>query len=212
MAVLASKDYAFAHEAGVYVPATDEVWFTSNLLTDGATKRVEISRISLTTGEVSIVEIPTVKLGNGACPYHGGIIFCDQGTMESPSQLVWVDPTDPTNVQVLLDNYAGRGFNSLNDVVVLQHSSGDLVFFTDPPYGREQGFRPPNTLPPAVHVFDPATGAVRMLSDDFRHPNGVAFSPDGSTCYVTDTSHIHGTGLLDPTLPSTMWVKDKSPD
>jgi gluconolactonase len=206
VAVLASKDYPFAHEAGVYVRRTNEVWFTSTLLDDGTAKRVELSRINLATGELSIVDVSEVKLGNGACPYDGGILFCDQGTMTSPSRLVWVNPSDPSRSKVVLDNYASRGFNSLNDVIVLEHPSGDLVFFTDPPYGREQGFRPPNNLPPAVHVFDPSTGCVRMLSDDFRHPNGIAFSPDGSTCYITDTSHIHGNGTLDPSLPSTMWV------
>lgn len=202
--ILATKDYPFAHEAGVYVRESNEVWFTSNLLSKADCKRVEISRVNVDTGLVSVVDLPNVQLGNGACPYNGGILFCDQGTMDSPSRLVWVDPKNVGNTRVLLDNYAGRAFNSLNDVVVLEHPSGDLIFFTDPPYGREQGFRPSNCLPPAIHVFDPATGLVRMLADDFAHPNGIAFSPDGKTCYVTDTSHIDGTGRLDPSLPSTM--------
>jgi gluconolactonase len=45
---------------------------------------------------------------------------------------------------------------------------------------------------------------VRMVVDGFSHPNGIAFSPDGAVCYITDTSHIHGSGHLDPSLASTM--------
>ena len=202
--VLAKKDYPFAHEAGVYSSRENEVWFTSNLLRKDGKARVEISRVSLGTGNVEIVEVDRVRLGNGGCKYRDGIIFCDQGTVQTPSQLVYCDLNDPANARPILNNFNGRQFNSLNDVVVLEHSSGDLICFTDPPYGKEQGFRPACQLPPAVYAFDPTEGHVRMLADGFHHPNGIAFSPDGMTCYVTDTSHIHGSGILDPSLQSTM--------
>jgi gluconolactonase len=204
--VLAAKDYAFAHEAGVYLHQSDEVCFTSNLLVQDSNSRVEISRVHLETGKVTVLSVESVKTGNGGCPYRDGVLMCDQGTQVSPSQLVWFDPANPHETHALLNNFNGRGFNSLNDVITLRHPSGDLVFFTDPPYGHEQGFRPPCQLPPAVYVFDPRRGHVRMVADGFPHPNGIAFSPDGSTCYVTDTSHIHGSGKLDPSLYSTMYV------
>jgi gluconolactonase len=206
--VLARKDYAFAHEAGVYSPEGNEVWFTSNLLLKDGKKSVEISRVSLETGDVEIVEVDRVRLGNGGCKYREGILFCDQGTSQTPSQLVYCDFNGPANARPILNNFNGRQFNSLNDVIVLEHSSGDLICFTDPPYGNEQGFRPACQLPPAVYAFDPKEGHVRMLADGFHHPNGIAFSPDGTTCYITDTSHIHGSGTLDPSLPSTMSVGD----
>jgi gluconolactonase len=201
---LAKKDYAFAHEAGVYSSRDNKVWFTSNLLIKDGKKSVEISRVSLETGEVEIVEVDRVRLGNGGHKYREGIIFCDQGTSKTPSQLVYCSFDDPSNARSILNNFNGRQFNSLNDVVVLEHPSGDLICFTDPPYGHEQGFRPACQLPPAVYAFDPKEGHVRMLADGFHHPNGIAFSPDGTTCYVTDTSHIHGSGRLDPSSPSTM--------
>lgn len=202
--VMRRRDFAFAHEAGVYVPETDEVWFTSNILQDNGERRVEISRINLSNRQVSHETIPDIPMGNGACAYSSGIVFCEQGTSTTPSQLVWVDPRHPTHSRVLLNNFHGRRFNSLNDVIVLPHPSGDLLWFTDPPYGSEQAFRPPCQLPPAVHVLDPRSGQVRMVLDEHRHPNGIAFSPEGDVCYITDTSHIHGTGHLDPGLASTM--------
>jgi gluconolactonase len=218
--VLATKDYPFAHEAGVYVPEEDEVWITSNLLeaTGGSAtstgKRVEISRLSLARGSVDIVDLPAIRLGNGGCPYDGGILFCDQGGGSGqPSQLVHVDPNTLSS-RVLLNNYNGRRFNSLNDVIVLpprgtatsstRPSPGTTIWFTDPPYGFEQGFRPPCQLPPQIYVFDPESGEVKAVADGFDHPNGIAFSPDGETCYITDTSHINGTGHLDPSLQSSM--------
>lgn len=202
--VIASEDNAFAHEAGVYVQETDEVWFTSNILHEESSRKVDISRINLSTSSIKRTEIPNVPMGNGACFYNGGILFCEQGTSDTPSQLVWVDAVNPSHSRILLNNFHGRQFNSLNDVIVLPHCSGDLVWFTDPTYGFEQGFRPSPQLPPAVYVFDPSSGQVRMVADGFAHPNGIAFSPDGETCYITDTSHIHGTGKLDPSLASTM--------
>jgi gluconolactonase len=202
--VLARKGYAFAHEAGVYSSEMNEVWFTSNLLDREGGPAVEISRVSLDTGDVSIVPVGSVRLGNGGCSYKGGVLFCDQGSSSTPSQLVYCDPKNPNDAQPILNNLNGRPFNSLNDVIVLKHESGDLIVFTDPPYGHEQGFRPACQLPPAVYSFDPVHGHIRMLADGFSHPNGVAFSPDGLVCYVTDTSHIHGTGRLDPGQPSTM--------
>jgi gluconolactonase len=202
--VIARRDYPYAHEAGVYDKDRNEVWFTSNLLCNGGEKRVEISRIALDIGKVTSVNVPHVERGNGACNYNNGILFCEQGSPTSPSQLVWSDFRDPSSSTVLLNNFNGRPFNSLNDVTVVQHPSGPLIFFTDPPYGYEQGFRPTCQLPRAVYAFDPIQGHVRMVADDFQHPNGIAFSPDGQTCYITDTSHIHGSGHLDPSLPSTM--------
>jgi gluconolactonase len=201
--VLARKHYAFAHEAGIYSSAGNEVWFTSNIMKQDDVQTIEISRVSLDTGDVTPVRVK-VALGNGGCGYDGGALFCDQGSSRTPSQLVYCDFDNPTQARPILNNFNGRPFNSLNDVIVLSHSSGDLIFFTDPPYGNEQGFRPTCQLPPAVYAFDPASGHVRMVADQLEHPNGIAFSPEGLICYITDTSHIHGSGRLDPSRPSTM--------
>jgi gluconolactonase len=237
--VIAQKGYAFAHEAGVYIHETGEVWFTSNLLASegdsGAanSKRVEISKVQLDTGLVTVMEIPSVVAGNGACPYGDYILFCDQGQgIQDPSQLVLVDPKDPTATIPLLNNFHGRPFNSLNDVIVLpprrptstlppspvlssrdsrgttrhmnRPSPGSTVWFTDPTYGHEQGFKRPPELPAQVYMFNPETGDVRAAADGFDKPNGIAFSPDGLTCYITDTSHIRGCGNKDPSRRSSM--------
>jgi gluconolactonase len=232
--VIATGEAGFAHEAGVWVDKTEEVWFTSNLRKDPTTAEasVNISKLHVPSGQVTEVTIELAKRGNGACPYGDYILFCEQGCGPGlPSSLVAVNPLDPLDAFVVLNNFHGRAFNSLNDAIVLPppltrvrnqqptirganvtpngsscHAAtpGSTIWFTDPPYGFEQGFRDPCQLPPQVYVFEPRSGAVRVVADGFEHPNGIAFSPDCSTCYITDTSHIHGSGRLDPTLQSTM--------
>lgn len=50
----------------------------------------------------------------------------------------------PYNVRAVVTSFYGRQFNSVNDVVI--HSDGS-IWFTDPTYGYEQGFRPRPPLP-----------------------------------------------------------------
>ena len=212
--LLASGPPGFAHEAGVYWQESDEVWFTSELVRTG--KRdvdgfddcvVQIRKVRLSDGRVTLVDVSGVRSGNGACAWQGGLLFCDQGQGKHlPSRLVLVDPARPETAKVILNNYHGRPFSSLNDVIILAGAEGtqDTIWFTDPPYGHEQGFRPRPSLPPQVYCFEPVTGEVRAVADGFDHPNGICFSPCGTVCYITDTSHIHGTGTLDAALQSTM--------
>jgi len=42
-----------------------------------------------------------------------------------------------------------------------------------------------------VYRVDPATGALRQVTRDFVKPNGIAFSVDERTLYVSDTGASH---------------------
>jgi gluconolactonase len=133
-------------------------------------------------------------MANGGINHGPGILFCAQGSRDTPGGLVHMSPTPPYTTQTLLDNFHGRQFNSLNDVVV--HTDGS-IWFTDPIYGFEQGFRPEPQLRSQVYRFDPMSGDVRAVADGFGRPNGICFSPDEQTLYVTDTDWIHGDGGTD---------------
>jgi gluconolactonase len=39
-------------------------------------------------------------------------------------------------------------------------------------------------LPSQVYRFDPSTGQVRVVADQFVQPNGIAFTPDGKNVYL----------------------------
>ncbi|MDH4390756.1 MAG: SMP-30/gluconolactonase/LRE family protein [Aquabacterium sp.] len=95
----------------------------------------------------------------------------------------------PLPDEVLADRYQGRRLNSPNDLVVKRDGS---IWFTDPPYGilsdREGHAAPSELGDHYVFRLDPATGALRIASDWVDEPNGLAFSPDEQTLYVSDTS------------------------
>jgi gluconolactonase len=86
---------------------------------------------------------------------------------------------------VVVNNFFGRQFSSLNDVAV-NPRNGD-VYFTDTLYGYLQNFRPTPGLRNQVYRYTGSTGALTVVADDFTLPNGVTFSPDGKKAYVTDT-------------------------
>lgn len=91
--------------------------------------------------------------------------------------------------ETVVSHYQGRRLNSPNDIVVKRDGS---IWFTDPPYGilsDREGHRADSELGDCyVFRFDPATGALRIVSDWVEEPNGLAFSPDESVLYVSDTS------------------------
>ncbi|MGH8144060.1 MAG: SMP-30/gluconolactonase/LRE family protein [Steroidobacteraceae bacterium] len=91
------------------------------------------------------------------------------------------------SVTRLVDRHDGRRLNSPNDVTVKSDGS---IWFTDPLYGIQtdyEGGRQRSEQPPAVYCFDPDSGRIRVVADDFDGPNGLAFSPDERRLYVAET-------------------------
>jgi gluconolactonase len=91
--------------------------------------------------------------------------------------------------EIVVDRYQGKRLNSPNDVVV---KSDGTIWFTDPPYGIAsdfEGHKAESELGDCyVFRFDPATAELLVVSDFVEEPNGLAFSPDESVLYVSDTS------------------------
>lgn len=207
--LLSHDAYPFAHEAGVFFPDHNELFVTSNRVHDrqGA-QSVRINKVTLTEDAAPLrEEIPSdaVPMANGGVNYRDNfVLFCAQGSSAPASAgLFTMTRAQPHTVEPLLTSYHGVPYNSPNDVVVARDGS---IWFTDPPYGAEQGYRPPPALPPHVYRFDPATGAVRAVADGLGHPNGLCFSPDERTLYVTDTDKVHGSGTCRFDRPASMQV------
>jgi gluconolactonase len=91
--------------------------------------------------------------------------------------------------EVVVSHYQGRRLNSPNDVVVKSDGS---IWFTDPPYGiasDHEGHKAESELGKNyVFRFDPQSQTLDIVSSDVEEPNGLAFSPDESLLYVSDTS------------------------
>jgi gluconolactonase len=89
------------------------------------------------------------------------------------------------SITTLADRYQGKRLNSPNDLVF--RSNGDL-YFTDPPYGLPDTFTDPAKELPhnGVYRVTPA-GDLTLLIRDLEAPNGIAFSPDEKTLYVSNS-------------------------
>jgi gluconolactonase len=198
-------DLPFAHEAAVYIPHQDSLFVTSNRCepTQDDGNSIMIHKLKReSAGNWTKERVKTdIVMANGGINYQDGILFCAQGSHSSKSGLVSMEANAPYKVQTLVNSYHGRRFNSLNDVVIKSDGS---VWFTDPNYGSEQGFCPKPQLPNQLYRFETQTGGIRAVADGFGRPNGLCFSPDEQTLYVTDTDWVHGDGTTDDTRASTM--------
>jgi len=149
-----------------------------------------------------------VSVFRANCDYINGNTRDRQGRLVSCSHgKRAVERTEPDGaITILADRYQGKRLNSPNDVVV---KSDDSIWFTDPNYGimsDYEGYKA-EMEQDGCYVFrlDPATGALSVVADDFRKPNGLAFSPDESVLYVADSGRSH-----DPEAPAHIRAFDVS--
>ncbi|MBI3707226.1 MAG: SMP-30/gluconolactonase/LRE family protein [Proteobacteria bacterium] len=117
---------------------------------------------------------------------QGRLVTCEHGQR----RLTRTEPDG--SVTVLVDRYQGRRLNSPNDVVV---KSDGTIWFTDPPYGiigNYEGYQARMELD-GCYVFrlDPVSGELRVVTDRLTRPNGLAFSLDEKTLYVSDSARSH---------------------
>ncbi|MEZ9461202.1 SMP-30/gluconolactonase/LRE family protein [Vibrio splendidus] len=87
---------------------------------------------------------------------------------------------------IVAATYNGKLLNSPNDLTV---NSDGSVWFTDPPFGI-QGYGPAKAEPeqPVNGVYRYLDGDLKLITGEFKLPNGIAFSSDESSLYVADTS------------------------
>ncbi|HEX2805937.1 MAG TPA: SMP-30/gluconolactonase/LRE family protein [Kineosporiaceae bacterium] len=172
-------------EGPVYLPEQDAVIWSDIpgnriLRWDAATGAVRVHRTD-------------VEFTNGrTLDLQGRVVQCSHGRRG-------IERTEPDGeTHLLVDRWRGVRFNSPNDLVV---RSDGTIWFTDPAYGILQ---PAEGHPGEreyddhfVFRFDPATGTVEPVVTDVEEPNGLAFSPDESLLYVSDTSGAIGRDSLD---------------
>ena len=86
----------------------------------------------------------------------------------------------------VVDSYEGKRLNSPNDAV--WHANGWL-YFTDPPYGLVKRDEDPDKELDfnGVYRLNYESGELQLLSREQTRPNGIGFSPDGKTAYVSNS-------------------------
>jgi gluconolactonase len=119
----------------------------------------------------------------------------------------------------LVDRFEGKRINSPNDLVF--KSNGDL-YFTDPPFGLPKSFDDPRKETPFQGVYKYSKdGKLTLLSKDIKAPNGIAFSPDEKTLYISNADPMNAVwmaydvkadGTIDNGVPTgnLAWGEDGS--
>ena len=191
-----------AHEGPVYVAAEHALYFTT--VPEPGPKNIAIRRVQLVGEEFPFEARPpeTVRfpsnMANGmTLDREGRLLICEQGFKETPGRISRMD-LETRAVETVVDEWRGLQFNSPNDVVV---KSDGTVWFTDPNYGELQGFKAAAKVGAYVYRHDPATGETAVVADNFNKPNGLAFSPDESVLYITDTGANQAPGTYFVGLP-----------
>jgi gluconolactonase len=127
---------------------------------------------------VSIFRDPSDNSNGLTRDRQGRSIACEHGTRR-----VTRTESDGTIV-VVSDRFDGRKLNSPNDIIV---KSDGAIYFTDPTYGirSEQQEQPVQ----GVYRLAPNGEDLTLVVADFIAPNGLAFSPDERTLYISDSAH-----------------------
>jgi gluconolactonase len=143
-------------------------------------------RFDETDGSVSVFRQPASNSNGNTVDDQGRLLTC-----EHLARRVTRTEHDGS-ISVIADRFEGKRFNSPNDLVVRSDGS---IWFTDPPYGILSDYEGRQAEPEIgtcqVYRVDPAGGAVRQVTRDFVKPNGIAFSLDEKTLYVSDTGASH---------------------
>jgi gluconolactonase len=88
----------------------------------------------------------------------------------------------------IVTHFEGRRLNSPNDIAVAPDGA---IWFTDPTFGiimpNQGALAEPELDHRSVYRFDPVSRKLARMAD-FEQPNGLAFTADGRTLYVSDTS------------------------
>jgi gluconolactonase len=135
------------------------------------------------TDKVTVLRDPSDYQSGNYRDLEGRLVACSSGLRAI------IRREDNGEWKVLVDRYQGKRLNSPNDLVV---KSDGTIWFTDPPYGitePNQGYGGEQEQPGSyVYRFDPAIGDIYPVVTDMVRPNGLAFSPDESLLYVSDTA------------------------
>ncbi|ORY59691.1 uncharacterized protein BCR38DRAFT_477294 [Pseudomassariella vexata] len=211
LTVVYNATFPAFHEAGIVTSLEPLTFYSSSNQFDTASlspasnnKTVVVSRttFSNTTGWASEIinnNTAPLTLANGGFQFQDGILWAAQGNLSSPAgaALVYL-PTNPppsntTAATLILNNYMGSPLNSPNDIFVTRKGA---VYFTDPQIGFIQNVRPIPTMPSLVYGFVPGSTDIRVVADDIELPNGVTFSPDENTVYITEAGAAVSSDIL----------------
>lgn len=137
------------------------------------------------SGAVSAFRLPARNSNGNTVDNYGRLVTC-----EHLSRSVTRTEFDGS-ISTIVNSFEGKRLNSPNDVVVKSDGS---VWFTDPDYGiltDYEGVASEAELDTCSVYRVDVDGSVSRVIDCMLKPNGLAFSPDESYLYVSDTGASH---------------------
>lgn len=138
--------------------------------------------VSLPDGAANVIRTDSGGANGATFDIDGRLVMCEQ----EARRVVRTEPDG--SIIVIADSYLGTRLNRCNDVV--GKSDGSL-YFTDPDRLLPESERQMGTS--AVYRVSP-DGGLHQVATDMNHPNGIAFSPDETKLYVSNSRpdpHLH---------------------
>lgn len=168
-------------EGPLWRPAENRLWFSDVV--------GNVVRAVSPTGEVEVL----IENAGGESTAPAGSYIGPNGLLAEPSgtvlmaqhfnrQIVRIGADGRT--ATVVGRFEGKRLNSPNDLVF---GPDGALYFTDPPYGLVGQDADPAKELDFNGVFRLADGQLSALVRDLGRPNGIAFSPDGRTMYVSNT-------------------------
>jgi gluconolactonase len=129
-------------------------------------------------GHKSVFRRPSNVANGHALDGNGAVLEAEAGDTTHHPLVARIDADG--SATVLADKYRGKHLNEPNDLIAKRDGT---IWFTDPSFDSDPsalGFY-------GVYRIDPKTKVVTLMTKTLSAPNGIAFSPDQKTLYVSDT-------------------------
>jgi gluconolactonase len=150
------------------------------------------------SGQLSVLRQPSSYASGNARDRDGRLLSCEQ------DQRAVLRTEYDGKLTVIASTFNGKKLNGPHDIVA---RSDGTIWFSDPGYGLgsyyESDHQTGAELPRAVYRVDPRIGRIDVATEDQVRPNGLAFSPDEKTLYISDTGITDG-----PDKPSDITAYD----
>lgn len=158
-------------------------------------------RLNPSTGEKTVIRENSGGANGAVFDEQGRVVICEQDARRVCRY------EDGASLTLLASHHDGKRLNRCNDVV---RGPGNTLYFTDP---DKKG------LPEEEKELGHSAiwrlhedGSLDLMASGMNHPNGLAFSPDGSVLYVSNSRpdpHLHAYDIAqDGSLSNSRIVDD----
>jgi gluconolactonase len=163
--------------AGGFMFTEGPVWSPEGYLLFTDIPANKIYKLSL-DGDLETYMEPTGNANGLMYDPAGNLVLCQHAERQ-----IAID-NKQGGYKTLCEDFEGKRFNSPNDLAI---RSDGIIYFTDPPYGLEQGRNDPAKELPYQGVFMCKEGKAYLVDETLPTPNGIILSPDEKYLYVADS-------------------------